>query len=110
MAKFSKTSLVALLAAGLCITAAQADPKPQDVVTLAALTPDGETQLLPQGKLEKIAAVSVPEVAPLAKIKVLPAYPALAQKARNSKGKVFGLQRAVLGKTRIIQSAANARL
>ena len=91
---FKKTFLLALLVVGLH-TAVQADENsstsvanPQEPVALAALTPDGETPLLPQGKLAKIAAVAVPETAPHAKVRVLPDYPVLAQKARIE-GKVF---------------------
>lgn len=85
-----KTALLALLAIGLHTTAqADASPAaPNDPVTLAALAPDGETALLPLDKLNKIAGLSVPEVAPQARVKVLPTYPTLAQQARIQ-GTVF---------------------
>ena len=82
MKKFS-FALAALLSAGI-IAQLHAEESRLDSasVEVAALTPDTQKALLPQGKLAQIAAVAAPEVAPQLQKGVAAEFPELAKKAR----------------------------
>jgi len=70
-----------LQAADDSLTAAEADSTLTQPVALAPRA-DREESLLPDSKLETIAALSVPEIAPRVKQHVLPEYPVFARRAR----------------------------
>ncbi|MFT5086587.1 MAG: TonB family protein [Planctomycetota bacterium] len=75
--------IAALFSAGL-VAQLQAEENQQNStnVEVAALTPENKTVLLPQSKLQQIAAVTAPEIAPRLKKGAVAEFPELALKAR----------------------------
>jgi len=82
MKKF--TFLIAALFSAGFVAQLQAEENQRDSTTIevAALSPDNKTVLLPQSKLQQIAAVTAPEIAPRLQKSAAAEFPALALKAR----------------------------